>query len=81
MFVAQSALLKRTTTLELDMSIHDTLRKLNVLVSSAGHDVQKYLEAPHEYSSEYFEDVHQALVEAQHLVVEVRTQISSKNVV
>ena len=58
-------------------NIHDALRHLNLLVSAAGRDVEMYLEDPACYDSvEYFPSVLEALNEAQHLVVWVRSEVT-----
>lgn len=57
--------------------IHDALRRLNVLISVAGRDVETYLEDPACYdTTEYFPSVLEALNDAQHLVVWIRSEVS-----
>ena len=44
--------------------------RILMLLSAAGLDIEVYLENPHNYSSEYFESVHDAILEAIGLIKE-----------
>ena len=51
---------------------HDALRQVQTLLSAAGRDLEQYLEAPAEYSPEYFRDVLEAVLDAHLLVTWIK---------
>ena len=60
-------------------NLHDGLRKLRLLVNAVEVDLTRYLDAPHDYSAEYFEDVVEAAREALLLVDYVREQLKGES--
>lgn len=56
-------------------SVHDALRRITSLLTSVGLDIEEYLERPASYSAEYFNDVLEAVLDAQTLVTWTRDQM------
>ena len=55
---------------------HDALRQVQTLLSAAGRDLEQYLEAPAEYSPEYFRDVLEAVLDAHMLTTWTRDNLT-----
>jgi hypothetical protein len=60
-------------------SVHDALRRITSLLTAVGLDIEEYLEHPANYQPEYFNDVLQAVLDAQLLVVWTRDQMKAKS--
>ena len=56
-------------------NIHDALRHLQNLTSAIARDMENYLDNPQDYTSEYFEDVKEAALDAHMLVTWVRDNL------
>jgi hypothetical protein len=60
-------------------SVHDALRRITSLLTAVGLDIEEYLEKPSNYEPEYFNDVLQAVLDAQLLVTWTRDQMKAKS--
>jgi hypothetical protein len=60
-------------------SVHDALRRITSLLTAVGLDIEEYLEQPANYQPEYFNDVAQAVLDAQLLVIWTRDQMKAKS--
>ena len=57
-------------------SAHDALRRVQSLLSVAGRDLEQYLDAPADYSPEYFKDVLEAVLDAHMLTTWTRDNLT-----
>lgn len=59
-------------------NIHDGLRRLQALVTSIEIDLSNYLDAPQDYTAEYFQDVLAAASDAKNLIGYVRSKLKGE---
>lgn len=57
-------------------SVHDALRRVQSLLSAAGRDLEQYLDAPADYSPEYFKDMLEAVLDAHMLTTWTRDNLT-----